>query len=325
MDSLLLNKNIAGFLLVIITLLPGGGKAIAASESGREQLRILAVSPVIADITRQVGGSEVDVTSLLSPGVDPHAYEVTPGKMRGMAEADLVIANGLGFESMLPGFQEIFPAAKLLVLGERISDPIRAGTHSHEHEHEAADHDKAPFDPHWWHSVGNVKAAAVSIRDRLIQLRPEASDAFQKNTAHYLKELDKLARWIRIQIATIPRKDRILLMSHDALAYFARDYGFTILPIRGANTLEQPSSQEVQELIKKIQELRVPIIFSEAVENPKVAREITQETGVAFGPPLYTDNLGNANDDAGTYIGMMRYNVQAVVNGLGSTKIPTQP
>jgi zinc/manganese transport system substrate-binding protein len=169
-------------------------------------------------------------------------------------------------------------------------------------------------DPHWWHSIDNVRRATKVVQDELTRLEPAAKAEFAANAAEYGKELDALDAWVRGEIAKVPRNQRKLVTSHDAFQYFARAYGFTIHPIEGVTPEDQPSSRTVAELIATIKKEKVKAIFLESIENPKVAQEITKETGVKVGGTLYADGLGEG--DAGTFVGMYRHNVGTIVKAL---------
>ncbi len=153
------------------------------------------------------------------------------------------------------------------------------------------------------------------MRDRFSQLRPADREIFAGNAAAYLAELDALQKWAEAEIAKIPRDQRKLVTSHDAFQYFAADFGFTIHPIKGISSEDEPSSKSVADLIAIIRKQKVKAIFPESIENPKVIAEITRETGAQVADKLYADGLGDG--DAATYDGMYRHNVRTIVVALG--------
>jgi zinc/manganese transport system substrate-binding protein len=169
-------------------------------------------------------------------------------------------------------------------------------------------------DPHWWNSVARVEEATRLVRDKLIALDPAGAADFARNAETYLARLDELQRWARRKVAELPKDRRVLVTSHDAFQYFARDYGFTILAIEGFDSESEPSNRHVAELIDQIEEQRIKAIFVESTLNPKVTAEITRETGAKIGGVLYADGLGAG--DAGTYIGMFKHNVSTIVDAL---------
>jgi len=170
------------------------------------------------------------------------------------------------------------------------------------------------LDPHWWHSIPNMKIAVKVVRDEFIKLDPADAADYQANAAKTLAEFDTLNRWARAEIAQLPRNKRKLVTSHDAFQYFARDYGFTIYPIEGVTTEDEPSSKKIANLIDTIKSQQVKAVFFENIENPKVIQEITKETGAKVGGELYADGLGTGAE--GTYEGMFRHNVTTIVEAL---------
>jgi zinc/manganese transport system substrate-binding protein len=185
--------------------------------------------------------------------------------------------------------------------------------HDHGHHHPTGKNG-CYADPHWWHSIANVELVACGLRDALIAADPDGRATYEANAKAFTDRLEVLAKWARLQVASLPKDRRILVTSHEALGYFARDYGFEIRPVQGVSTADQPSSQKVRALIRNIQADGVPAIFAENIENPKVLEQITKETGAKLGGVLYSDGLGTG--DAGTYEGMVRHNVTTIVSAL---------
>jgi zinc/manganese transport system substrate-binding protein len=169
-------------------------------------------------------------------------------------------------------------------------------------------------DPHWWHSVANVKQATKVICDELIKLDPAHNADFEKNASAYLGKLDDLDNWVKRKVAELPRDKRKLVTSHDAFQYLARDYGFKIEAIEGVSTEAEASNRHVSELIDDVKQQGVKAIFLETTLNPKVTTQITRETGAKVGGTLYPDGLGTG--DASTYEGMMKHNVSTIVDAL---------
>lgn len=300
-----------------ITLLAG---LLTVSSLSAEPLKVASLSTVLGDIARQVGGDLVQVTEIVEPGVDPHIFEPSPGDIKKISQAQVVLASGLGFEPYLTKLQKSLGSGPVFVVVGDFLKPLLVDescsedhNHDHGHSHGHAVGGKIA-DPHWWHSIKNVEIATNVIRDAFSKADPENKAIYRKNAQRYQEQLEQLAAWVRNALAPLPRNERILVTSHDALGYFARDYGFTILPVEGISTADQPSSKKVRDLILEIKESGVPAIFAENISNPKVLQEITRETGVKTGGVLYADGLGR--NEAATYDAMMRHNVSTIVNSL---------
>ncbi|MFM8365163.1 MAG: metal ABC transporter solute-binding protein, Zn/Mn family [Verrucomicrobiota bacterium] len=287
---------------------------LAAQAAWADVVRVASLSTVMADLAREIGGDRVEVVEIVQPGIDPHIYEPTPGDLKKISASQILLASGLGFEGYLDKLRGTFSKSGVRVVsGGDVVTPIEGSceedNHSdHDHHHHGA------IDPHWWHSVSNTQAVARQIRDTLSQADPEGRALYEKNAEALGRRLAGLSKWMRLQIATLPKSQRILVTSHDALGYFAKDHGFTILPVQGISTSDQPSSQKIRALIEDIKSRQVKAIFAENIENPKVLEQITAETGAKPGGVLYADGLGKG--DAGSYEGMMRHNTTTIVEAL---------
>ena len=292
----------------------------------RADVRIASLNTVLSDLARKVGGTRVSVEDIVRPGTDPHIFEPSPGDIRRVADADLVLAGGLGFEGYLLRLQDAAGETGFFIAGDFIKPLYTEHAEScedHRHDHaqkqeldHAHDHrDGRIVDPHWWHSISNTREVVRALRDRLIAMDPEGRSEYEANASAFLADLEALEAWARTEVASIPRARRILITSHNAFGYLARDHGFVILTVQGMNTTEQPSSHKVRELIAEMRERGVRAIFAENIENPKILEEITKETGAVAGGILYADGLGAA-DQASTYESMMRHNISTIVAAL---------
>jgi zinc/manganese transport system substrate-binding protein len=278
------------------------------------KLRVASVSTIDTEIVQQVGGEHVEVAALVQPGVDPHEYEPTPTDLRKVSDARLILTSGKHMENYLNKLQEATGGkADLLKVGDHFSSLKRTGGEQGKKSANAAKGGVIE-DPHWWHSVNNVKEATKIVRDELIKLDPADKADFDKNAQAYLAKLDELEAWIKRKVAELPRDQRRLVTSHDAFQYFARDYGFKIEAIEGMTTETEASNRHVSELIDDIKKQHVKAIFLENTLNPKVTTQITRETGAKIGGSLYPDGLGNG--DESTYEGMMKHNVSTIVDAL---------
>jgi len=291
--------------------------ASIVGAQAQEKLPVVSLGTVLTDLAQSVGGDHVAITSLVKAGQDPHDFEPTPGDVKAVSHAKVVLASGLGMESYLDKLRQAAGnGPTFLVVGEKVKSipaPEEAEEGHEGHDHAGHDHDGG-LDPHWWHSIANTKIAVRAIRDAFIAADPADKAVFEQNAKRELAKLDELAKWVRVEIAKLPANKRVLVTSHDALGYFARDYDFEIRPVQGISTNDQPSSKKVRDIISAIKQEKVKAIFFENMENPKVLTEILQETGAKVGGVLYADGLGQK--EGNTYDSMIRHNVTTIVEAL---------
>lgn len=271
-------------------------------------LKISSFSTILTEIASRLGGDQVQIHAHVKPGSDPHDFEPKPVDLKRVAEADLVLLSAKHMEGYVGKLQEASGGrARFLEVGTQLPS---LWLRSQSTEGKASKEE----DPHWWHSVENTQKAAKVVRDTLADLRPQQRDFFQKNATAYLAELSELQKWARQRVAELPRDKRKLVTSHDALQYFAKEYGFTVYPVEGLTPSEQPASRQVAELLATIKNQRVKAVFSEDTVNPKVLKQITAETGAVLGGQLWVDGLGTG--EASTYSGMLKHNVNTIVEAL---------
>jgi ABC-type Zn uptake system ZnuABC Zn-binding protein ZnuA len=285
----------------------------AATLRAGEKLEVASLNTVLTDVAKNVGGDKVAIDGIIKPDVDPHEFTPSTQDVRAIAKARVVLLSGNGMEAAYLAKLEksVGPGPVFVPIGKSIK-PILVETEEDE-PHDKPDASGKIPDPHWWHSIKNVETATRAVRDAFIQADPANASVYEANTKAYEKQLAELDRWARLEIARLPRDKRILVTSHDAFGYFARDYGFIVYPIEGISTEDQPSSNKVRKIIDAIKKERVKAIFLENIENPKVLTEITRETGAKTGGVLYADGLGKGAD---TYEEMIRHNYSTIVSGL---------
>lgn len=284
------------YLLLLATLFGG-------TSSGRADLTVASLSTITTDLAKNIGGNHVKVEAIIKAGIDPHEFEPTPRDVRIVADADLVLFTGKGIEGYLTKLEEATGGSSRFL---DVGTSIPSLTMNEE--------GKSVEDPHWWHSVENMKRATRIVAAAFSTADPANAASYLKNAESYLLSLNELQRWIRVKLAELPRSKRKLVTSHDALQYFAQENGFTIYPVKGISTNEEPSSRHVKELIGEIRGQWVKAVFFESIENSRAVNQISSETGSRTGGILYSDGLGDT--EASTYESMMKHNVSTIVDGL---------
>ena len=282
---------------------PGSPSPVGSGATpGPGAIRVVTTTTVFADIVRSVGGSRADVHSIIPPGVGPEDYEPKPDDARLLADAQLIVSNGVGLDDFLNRLLESGSGGKTprLVLGEGI-DPILV--------------DGEP-NPHFWLDPTLVETGYLpKIVTALSALAPADAATFQANAAAYATQLDALDAELKAKVETIPAANRKLVTFHDAFPYFARHFGFELIGVVVANVGQEPNAAELAALVQKVKSAGVKAVFSEAQFNPKLTQTLAQEAGVtSVVTTLYNDALGPAPADS--YPGMMRWNVDKIVEAL---------
>lgn len=275
---------------------------VAQSETGR--IHVVASTQIVGDVVSAIGGDLVDMAFLIPPGTDPHAFEPTPRDAVQLAEADLIIINGLGLEQTLQALLD--EQAEKVV---NASDGIQPLT--------LVEDGASGMDPHVWMNPLNVKIWADNITQALGEADPVNADTYDANAAVYKAEIDELDAWAVEQIAQIPAEDRVLVTDHESFGYFADHYGFEIIGalIPSYSTLSEPSAGELAGLESSIQEFDVLAIFVGVSLNPSLAERVAEDTGVQL-VPIYTESLSDAAGPAATFLEMIRFDVEAIVTAL---------
>ncbi len=278
------------------------------------KLRVVTTIAPITDIVSHIGGGEIDLHGLIPAGLDSHTFEPVPSDIQHLANADLLIVNGLHLEIATEKLARTHKKkeAKILTLGDQtlpqkewvfdFSFPAKAGDPN----------------PHLWLNVAYTIRYAELIRDHLTAMDPSHSDHYQENAKRYISLLKRLDEAIMKSMATIPQHARKLLTYHDSWPYFCRRYKCKVIGAVQPSSFSEPSPKEVAHLIDQIQKERVPAIFGSEVFPSKVLTQIGKEGGVQFISILRDDNFpGLPGSPEHTYIGMMIGNVHAMVNALG--------
>jgi zinc/manganese transport system substrate-binding protein len=288
----------------------------ALSAQAQDKLKVVATFSIIGDIVKNVGGDRVDVDMLVGPNGDAHVYSPTPADARKLADAKLIVVNGLGYEGWLDRLVKASGGKVPVVVAAKAVKPRRAaGGHSHGHTH-GHSHGQGSSDPHAWQSVGNVKLYAETIREGLIAADPAGKAAYEANARAYVARLDELEREVREAIARIPAARRKVITTHDAFGYFKDAYGLDFIAPQGVSTESEASAKDVARIIAQIKRQKIPAVFVENVTDRRLLKRIADETGAKIGGTLYSDALTDEKGPAPTYIDLIRHNIRTLAAAL---------
>lgn len=294
--------------------------SIGASPAFAAPLKVVATFSVIGDFAKNVGGDNVEVTTLVGPDGDAHVYEPRPADAVAMANADVVLVNGLHFEGFLQrlveasatkaAIVELTKGVTLIEFKPEFAEADEGREAVAEHDHEG--HHHGTTDPHAFQSIPNARIYVRNIADAFCAADADGCVRYQSNADAYIKKLDAVDGEVRAAIAAIPQGKRVVITSHDAFGYFEHEYGLTFLAPQGLSTDAEPSAADVARLVMQVKDDSAAAIFVENITNPKLIRQIAGETGIKVGGTLYSDSLSPADGPASTYIDMMRSNIAAI-------------
>lgn len=311
----------------ILALFLGACSPDPTSESG---LKVVAVESFIADMAQNVAGDRLKIDTLIPLGVDPHSFELTPADVSKIADADVLIVNGTGFEEWLQETMQNSGSKALVIeasLGLDVRTPTELELDEHEgEEHEGEDHEEegqeghhhAEGDPHFWLDPVNAQIYVENIRQGLTQVDPKGEQVYAANAEAYTGKLEELDRWISDQTSQIPQDKRLLVTNHESFGYFADRYEFKVIGaiIPSVTTGATPTAQELAGLTDHIKQYGAPAIFLETGSNPQLANQLAEELHIKVVEDLYTHSLSENGGEAPDYISMMRWNTMKIVEAL---------
>lgn len=290
----------------------GGAGSTADVDFDQRPIRVVTTIAQIADAVENIGGEHVAVESLMGPGSDPHLYVASESDANRLNQADIIFYNGLNLEARMNRIlQQVGQQKPVVAVGEVVAQEQLL-----EGEDERYDHD-----PHIWFDVQLWMHAVETIRDTLIEVNPERTAVYEANAATYLAELAELHAYAEREIGRLPAEQRVLITAHDAFRYFGRAYGFEVHGLQGISTEAEAGTADVQQLANFIAENQIRAIFIESsvpVRNVEALQAAVASRGfqVEIGGELFSDAMGSRATPEGTYIGMVRHNVDTIVGAL---------
>lgn len=287
--------------------------ACGSNTAAQEDAPINAVTTVgmIADAVKNVGGDYVQVTQLMGPGIDPHLYTATESDVDTLLNADMIFYGGINLEArMTDVFEQISSSKPVIAVGDAVP-PERILT---EVVYNAPD-------PHIWMDVELWMIAAEKVRDELIAFDVAHAGTYWENAQAYIASLEELDQYVQDRINRVPTQQRVLVTAHDAFQYFSKAYGIEVFAPQGITTQAEAGVEDIRRTINLIVDRQIPAIFVESSVPPDVVEAIVegaraQGHEVNIGGLLFSDAMGEAGTEEGTYVGMIRHNVDTIVSAL---------
>jgi manganese/zinc/iron transport system substrate-binding protein len=301
-------------LLLIFCLFSWGCKQTIDKGPVQEDRKMYVVTTtgILADAVKNIVGDAATVEAIMGSGVDPHLYKATQGDLQKLTDADLIIYNGLHLEGKM---------GEVLSKLNRFKSVVAAAENLHEDQLIQSNQFASSHDPHVWFDVSLWQKVVGHIAEALQQKDPKNAELYKRNAETYLQQLTQLHNYTRQAIASIPEQQRILITAHDAFGYFGRAYDIKVRGLQGISTVSEFGLQDVSVLVNFIVDNRIKAVFVESSVSPKAIEAVvigSRKKGheVQIGGTLFSDALGKAGTPEGTYIGMVRHNVDQIVKAL---------
>ena len=297
------------FLAALVAVCAAGANLSVAVA--QDKMPVIATFSILGDLVKNVGGDRIEVGTLVGTNADSHVYAPTPADAKRAGAAKLVFINGLGFEGWITRLVKASGTkAPAITVSKGIKTrKMQADDHGHGH---------TATDPHAWQSVSNAKIYVANIRDGLVAADPAGKSTYESNASAYLAKLEALEGEVKEAISKIPADRRRIITSHDAFGYFGAAYGIEFIAPTGVSTEAAVSARDVAKIIAQIRKQKIPAVFMENVNDPRMMEQIAKESGAKIGGRLFSDALTDEKGPAPSYIEMMRHNIHQLATALTS-------
>ncbi len=281
-------------------------------QDNKQKPLIVATTGILADAITNIVMDSAEVVSIMGPGVDPHLYKASQGDLHFFLNADYIFYNGLNLEGKMGDVLQKLGRTKTVIA---VSNELPKHFIIKDSSFTTA------LDPHVWFDVAIWKEVVKITSAHLQVLNSKHASYYQENTNNYLERLDSLDRYIKDEVSKIPKNKRVLITAHDAFSYFGNKYDIEIRSLQGISTLSDFGLKSVSELVNLIIERQITAVFIETSVSDRSMKAVVEGVKnkgfpVIIGGDLYSDALGEKGSTSGDYIGMFKYNVQTIVQGL---------
>jgi manganese/zinc/iron transport system substrate-binding protein len=284
----------------------------SGDADGQQPPNVLATTGMVSDLAREISADAAPVEALMASGVDPHLYRARESDVRRLADADLVFMNGLHLEAKMGQvLQKIGRSRPVVAIAETLPEDRLI----------VVDEASGAHDPHVWFDVSLWAETIPAVADALAEQMPDEAEGIRERAAALRSRLDELDGWVEEQIASIPEERRVLVTAHDAFGYFGRRYGMEVVGIQGISTAGEAGVQDVERVVELVSERGIPAIFVESSVPKRTVQAVVSGCAargheVSVGGELYSDSMGPPGTREGSYEGMVRHNVNTIVEAL---------
>lgn len=279
--------------------------AVITSNPSWAKIDVVASFSILGDMVEQVAGNRANITTIVGPDADAHLYTPNAGDAVAVTEADLIITNGMGFETWSATLIETSGTKATIAVATAGIEPLLVD---------------GEVDPHAWNSLTNGIIYVNNIEAALSAASPADAPMFKKNADAYRAELMALHNRALSDIARLPADKRVVVTAHDAFGYLASAYGLSFLAPQGIDTEAEPSAKELAELITFLNERGAGALFVENIANSDLIAQISRETGIKIGGRIYSDALSVKGSPATSYLAMFTHNLELLTKTLAAAK-----
>ncbi|WP_404444789.1 zinc ABC transporter substrate-binding protein [Sutcliffiella horikoshii] len=283
-----------------------------ANSDENETIQVTTTIAQIADIAENIGGEKVKVESLMGPGIDPHLYKASQGDLKKLNDADIIFYNGLRLEGRMGDILNKMAEEKPTIpVAESVPSDLLL----------KAEGETDKMDPHIWFDISLWLYAVEEVKNTLVEQDEENAAYYEKNAEAYINELKELDAYAKEQIAAIPPESRVLVTAHDAFQYFGEAYDMEVTGLQGLSTDAEFGLNDVRSIVDLLVERDIKAVFVESSISEDSINAVVQGAEsrghtVKIGGELYSDAMGAAGTETGTYLGMFRHNIETIVNSL---------
>ena len=297
-------------IIVLFGIALLGLSACTDNEIQPEEKLVVCTTNIIGDALQILLQDDVNVVSLMGPGVDPHLYKASHKDLEYLQDAHIIVVNGLHLEGKMADVIEKLSRSKKIIV---MSDGVESSR--------TIEISESVHDPHIWFDVMVWNEAIDHLSAELVESLPELAPDIKTRTSEYSIELNDLHSFVKEEITSIPENQRVLITAHDAFSYFGRAYGMEVKGLQGISTQSDYGLQDISSLVKFISERNIKAVFVETSVNDKPLLAVLEGVKescheVVIGGSLYSDALGGSDEPGNNYVNMVRHNVTTIVNAL---------